>query len=112
TTIGQTSVTVTSSGLGKIKSTPTFTIIVVDTTAPTVTPIRDQSLELYSPRSPIIIATQDNSGLSVSHTVSGLPSVLTFDCTNNTLLGTPSIIGTSNLTIVSTDVGGNKTTAT
>jgi hypothetical protein len=45
-------------------------------------------------------------------TVTGLPSGLTFDSTNNTISGTPINIGTSTITIVSTDASGNKTTTT
>ncbi len=104
--------TVVSTDQANNKSTTTFTINVVDTTAPTVTPIGDQSSEVYSPISPIKIATQDNSGNAVTNTVTGLPSGLTFDSTNNTISGTPTNIGTSTITIVSTDASGNKTTTT
>ena len=55
--------TVVSTDQANNKSTTTFTINVVDTTAPTVTPIGDQSSEVYSPISLIKIATQDNSGM-------------------------------------------------
>lgn len=112
TKIGQSTVTVVSTDQANNKSTTTFTINVVDTTAPTVTPIGDQSSEVYSPISPIKIATQDNSGNAVTNTVTGLPSGLTFDSTNNTISGTPTNIGTSTITIVSTDASGNKTTTT
>ncbi|HEI9353534.1 TPA: serine-rich repeat glycoprotein adhesin SasA, partial [Staphylococcus aureus] len=112
TKIGQSTVTVVSTDQANNKSTTTFTINVVDTTAPTVTPIGDQSSEVYSPISPIKIATQDNSGNAVTNTVTGLPSGLTFDSTNNTISGTPTNIGTSTISIVSTDASGNKTTTT
>ncbi len=113
TKIGQSTVAVVSTDQANNKSTTTFTINVVDTTAPTVTPIGDESSEVYSPRiSPIKIATQDNSGNAVTNTVTGLPSGLTFDSTNNTISGTPTNIGTSTISIVSTDASGNKTTTT
>ncbi|WP_047561016.1 lectin-like domain-containing protein, partial [Staphylococcus schweitzeri] len=112
TKIGQSTVTVVSIDQANNKSTTTFTINVVDTTAPTVTPIGDQSSEVFSTISPIKIATQDNSGNAVTNTVTGLPSGLTFDSTTNTISGTPATIGTNTVTIVSADTSGNKTTTT
>ncbi|MGS5983870.1 Ig domain-containing protein, partial [Staphylococcus aureus] len=117
TNIGTSTITIVSTDASGNKTTTTFKYEVTrnsmsDTTAPTVTPIGDQSSEVYSPISPIKIATQDNSGNAVTNTVTGLPSGLTFDSTNNTISGTPTNIGTSTITIVSTDASGNKTTTT
>ncbi|KMS09654.1 hypothetical protein FE69_15630, partial [Staphylococcus aureus] len=69
TEIGQSAVPVLSAYQANNKSTTTLTINVVDTTAPTVTPIGDQASEVYSPISPIKIATQDNGGNAVTNTV-------------------------------------------
>ena len=90
----------------------TFTITVVDKTAPTVDPIGDQTKEVNTPIDPIIIKGQDNSGKPVTNEVKGLPKGVTFDPATNTISGTPSEVGTYPITVITTDANGNQTETT
>ncbi|HCG74272.1 putative Ig domain-containing protein, partial [Staphylococcus sp.] len=112
TKIGTTTVTVQSTDSTGNTSSSSFIITVKDTTAPTITQISDQSSEVYNPISPITINTTDNSGATVTNTVTGLPEGLIFDSNTNTISGTPTKIGSSIITITSTDSSGNKSTST
>ncbi|MGZ9537998.1 putative Ig domain-containing protein, partial [Staphylococcus epidermidis] len=94
------------------KTETTFTITVTDTTAPTVENIPDQEKEVNTPIDSITIQSEDNSGKPVTNEVSGLPEGVTFDPETNTINGSPSEVGEYPVTVVTTDVNGNKTETT
>ena len=64
-----------------------FSIKVVDTTAPTVKEISDQTKEVNTEIDNIKIDAKDNSGQEVTNTVRDLPSGVTFDPSTNTISG-------------------------
>ena len=86
-----------------------FNIKVVDTTAPTVKEISDQTKEVNTEIDNIEISATDNSGQPVTNTVSGLPSGVTFDSRTNTISGTATKVGTYPIVVISTDADGNRT---
>ncbi|WP_346842678.1 putative Ig domain-containing protein [Staphylococcus lugdunensis] len=86
-----------------------FIIKVVDTTAPTVKEISDQTKEVNTKIDNIEISATDNSGQPVTNTVSGLPSGVTFDSRTNTISGTATKVGTYPIVVISTDADGNRT---
>ena len=88
----------------------TFTIEVVDKTAPMVTSIKDQTKEVNTSIDPIKIEATDNSGQAVTNTVSGLPEGVSFDSETNTISGTPTKVGSYPITVTTTDASGNETT--
>ncbi|ATQ60523.1 YSIRK signal domain/LPXTG anchor domain surface protein, partial [Staphylococcus epidermidis] len=90
----------------------TFTIDVEDTTKPTVEDIVDQKQEVNSEIDPIKIEAKDNSGQAVMNKVEGLPNGVTFDETTNTISGTPSEVGSYDITVTTTDESGNSETTT
>ncbi|MCJ0953414.1 putative Ig domain-containing protein, partial [Mammaliicoccus sciuri] len=55
---------------------------------------------------------QDNSGKPVTHEVSGLPEGVTYDSETNTISGTPTTVGSYEVTVVTTDESGNTTETT
>ncbi len=64
-----------------------------------------------TPYSQLITATPGNAGDSLSFTVTGLPAGLSFNTLSNTIVGTPTTVGTYALTITVTDkVNGTSTT--
>jgi LPXTG-motif cell wall-anchored protein len=112
TTVGTSTVTVTSDDGHGNKTETTFTIGVEDTTKPTVEAIGDQTKEVNTAIDPIEIHATDNSGQPVTNTVTGLPEGVTFDSETNTISGTPTTVGTSTVTVTSDDGHGNKTETT
>ncbi|MDK7194645.1 putative Ig domain-containing protein, partial [Lactobacillus gasseri] len=62
-----------------------FNIKVVDTTAPTVKEISDQTKEVNTAIDNIEIRATDNSGQAVTNTVRGLPNGVTFDPRTSTI---------------------------
>ncbi|MBO1198874.1 putative Ig domain-containing protein [Staphylococcus simiae] len=110
TTVGTYPVTVTTTDAEGNSTTTQFTITVVDTTAPTVKAIDDQTKEVNTPIDSITIDGQDNSGQPVKNSVSGLPAGVTFDETTNTISGSPTTVGTYPVTVTTTDAEGNTTT--
>ena len=69
-----------------------FNIKVVDTTAPTVKEISDQTKEVNTAIDNIEIRATDNSGQT--NTVRGLPEEVTFDPRTNTISGVATKVGT------------------
>ena len=66
-----------------------------------------------SPYSQVISATPGNAGDTLSYTVTGLPTGLTFNTLTNTIVGTPTVVTNASITITATDVtNGSQTTAT
>ncbi|WP_038812865.1 putative Ig domain-containing protein, partial [Staphylococcus epidermidis] len=61
---------------------------------------------------PIKIEATDNSGQAVTNKVDGLPDGVTFDETTNTISGTPSEVGSYDVTVTTTDESGNATETT
>ena len=90
----------------------TFTINVEDTTKPTVEDIADQTQEVNTEITPITIESEDNSGQTVTNKVEGLPAGVTFDESTNTISGTPSEVGSYDITVTTTDESGNTTETT
>ncbi len=112
TTVGSYDVTVVSTDESGNKTETTFTITVEDTKAPTVDPIEDQTTEVNTPIKDVTLNSKDNSGQPVTHEVSGLPEGVTYDPETNTISGTPTTVGSYDVTVVSTDESGNKTETT
>ncbi|PTE60747.1 hypothetical protein BUY57_12525, partial [Staphylococcus epidermidis] len=92
--------------------TTTFTIDVQDTTKPTVESVADQTQEVNTEITPITIESEDNSGQTVTNKVDGLPDDVTFDEATNTISGTPSKVGSYDITVTTTDESGNATETT
>ncbi|MCH8674245.1 Ig domain-containing protein, partial [Staphylococcus lugdunensis] len=84
-----------------------FNIKVVDTTAPTVKEISDQTKEVNTEIDNIKIDARDNSGQAVTNTVRGLPEGVTFDPSTNTISGIATKVGTYPIVVTSTDAEGN-----
>ncbi|MEJ7493457.1 putative Ig domain-containing protein, partial [Staphylococcus lugdunensis] len=73
TKVGSYPITVTTTDASGNETTTSFTIQVVDKTAPMVTAINNQSKEVNTPIDKITIEATDNSGQAVTNKVSGLP---------------------------------------
>ncbi|MGX0911478.1 putative Ig domain-containing protein, partial [Staphylococcus caprae] len=108
TKVGSYPITVTTTDASGNKIETTFTIEVVDKTAPTVTSIKDQTKEVNTPIDSITIDASDNSGQVVTNKVSGLPEGVSFDSETNTISGTPTKVGSYPITVTTTDASGNK----
>ena len=83
-----------------------------DTTKPTVESVADQTQEVNTEITPITIESEDNSGQTVTNKVDGLPDGVTFDEATNTISGTPSKVGSYDITVTTTDENGNSETTT
>ncbi|KSZ67577.1 putative Ig domain-containing protein, partial [Staphylococcus epidermidis] len=110
--VGSYDVTVTTTDESGNSETTTFTIEVKDTTKPTVESVADQTQEVNTEIEPIKIEAKDNSGQTVTNKVDGLPDGVTFDETTNTISGTPSEVGSYDITVTTTDESGNVTETT
>ncbi|MEK4792506.1 putative Ig domain-containing protein [Staphylococcus sp. FSL W8-0304] len=110
--VGSYTVTVTTTDESGNATETTFTIDVEDTTKPTVESIADQTQEINTEIEPIKIEATDNSGQGVTNKVDGLPAGVTFDETTNTISGTPSKVGSYDITVTTTDESGNSETTT
>ncbi|MGW9984751.1 putative transcriptional regulator, partial [Staphylococcus epidermidis] len=110
--VGSYTVTVTTTDESGNATETTFTINVEDTTKPTVEDIADQTQEVNTEIEPIKIEARDNSGQAVMNKVEGLPNGVTFDETTNTISGTPSEVGSYDVTVTTTDESGNVTETT
>ncbi|MCG2209525.1 putative Ig domain-containing protein, partial [Staphylococcus epidermidis] len=110
--VGSYTVTVTTTDESGNETETTFTIDVKDTTKPTVESIADQTQEVNTEITPIKIEARDNSGQAVTNKVDGLPDGVTFDETTNTISGTPSEVGSYDITVTTTDESGNSETTT
>ncbi|WP_237739136.1 putative Ig domain-containing protein, partial [Staphylococcus epidermidis] len=110
--VGSYTVTVTTTDESGNATETTFTIDVEDTTKPTVESIADQTQEVNTEITPITIESEDNSGQVVTNKVEGLPDGVTFDEATNTISGTPSEVGSYDITVTTTDESGNSETTT
>ncbi|PTE60621.1 YSIRK signal domain/LPXTG anchor domain surface protein, partial [Staphylococcus epidermidis] len=110
--VGSYDITVTTTDENGNSETTTFTIDVEDTTKPTVEDITDQTQEINTEIEPIKIEARDNSGQAVTNKVEGLPDGVTFDEATNTISGTPSEVGSYDITVTTTDENGNSETTT
>ncbi|MET2734093.1 putative Ig domain-containing protein [Staphylococcus epidermidis] len=110
--VGSYTVTVTTTDESGNSETTTFTIDVEDTTKPTVESVVDQTQEVNTEIEPIKIEATDNSGQTVTNKVDGLPAGVTFDEATNTISGTPSEVGSYDITVTTTDESGNSETTT
>ncbi|MCE4983127.1 putative Ig domain-containing protein, partial [Staphylococcus epidermidis] len=110
--VGSYDITVTTTDESGNATETTFTIDVEDTTKPTVEDIANQTQEVNTNITPIKIEATDNSGQAVTNKVDGLPAGVTFDETTNTISGTPSKVGSYDITVTTTDESGNSETTT
>ncbi|WP_193746742.1 putative Ig domain-containing protein, partial [Staphylococcus epidermidis] len=110
--VGRYDITVTTTDESGNATETTFTIDVKDTTKPTVESVADQTQEVNTEIEPIKIEATDNSGQAVTNKVDGLPAGVTFDETTNTISGTPSEVGSYDITVTTTDESGNSETTT
>ena len=110
--VGSYTVTVTTTDESGNATETTFTIDVEDTTKPTVKSVSDQTQEVNTEITPIKIEATDNSGQTVTNKVDGLPDGITFDEATNTISGTPSEVGSYDITVTTTDESGNATETT
>jgi len=110
--VGSYDITVTTTDENGNSETTTFTIDVEDTTKPTVESVADQTQEVNTEITPITIESEDNSGQTVTNKVDGLPDGVTFDEATNTISGTPSKVGSYDITVTTTDENGNSETTT
>ncbi|WP_256323559.1 putative Ig domain-containing protein, partial [Staphylococcus sp. HMSC077C03] len=110
--VGSYDIMVTTTDENGNSETTTFTIDVEDTTKPTVEDIADQTQEINTEIEPIKIEARDNSGQAVTNKVDGLPDGVTFDEATNTISGTPSEVGSYDMTVTTTDESGNATETT
>ncbi|MCH1594193.1 putative Ig domain-containing protein, partial [Staphylococcus epidermidis] len=110
--VGSYDITVTTTDKNGNSETTTFTIDVEDTTKPTVESVADQTQEVNTEITPITIESEDNSGQTVTNKVDGLPDGVTFDEATNTISGTPSKVGSYDITVTTTDENGNAETTT
>nr|WP_269669066.1 putative Ig domain-containing protein [Staphylococcus epidermidis] len=78
-------------------------------TKPTIESIAGQTQEINTEMTPIKIEATDNSGQAVTNKVDGLPAGVTFDEATNTISGTPSEVGSYDITVTTTDESGNVT---
>ncbi|MBM6026290.1 putative Ig domain-containing protein, partial [Staphylococcus epidermidis] len=74
--------------------------------------VADQTQEVNTEIEPIKIEAKDNSGQAVTNKVDGLPDGVTFDEATNTISGTPSEVGSYDVTVTTTDESGNSETTT
>ncbi|MBM0800012.1 YSIRK-type signal peptide-containing protein [Staphylococcus epidermidis] len=112
TNVGAYTVTVISKDVKGNETETSFKINVVDTIKPTVESITDQTQEVNTEIEPIKIEAADNSGQAVTNKVDGLPDGVTFDEATNTISGTPSEVGSYDITVTTTDESGNSETTT
>ena len=110
--VGSYDITVTTTDESSNATETTFTIDVEDTTKPTVKSVSDQTQEVNTEITPIKIEATDNSGQTVTNKVDGLPDGITFDEATNTISGTPSEVGSYDITVTTTDKNGNSETTT
>ncbi|MCG1387044.1 putative Ig domain-containing protein, partial [Staphylococcus epidermidis] len=110
--VGSYDITVTTTDESGNTTETTFTIDVEDTTKPTVEDIANQTQEVNTEIDPIKIEATDNSGQAVTNKVEGLPDGVTFDEATNTISGTPSEVGSYDITVTTTDESGNSETTT
>ncbi|MCE4984049.1 putative Ig domain-containing protein, partial [Staphylococcus epidermidis] len=110
--VGSYDITVTTTDENGNATETTFTIDVEDTTKPTVESVADQTQEVNTEITPIKIEATDNSGQAVTNKVEGLPAGVTFDEATNTISGTPSEVGSYDITVTTTDENGNATETT
>ncbi|MCE4958060.1 putative Ig domain-containing protein, partial [Macrococcoides caseolyticum] len=104
---GTYTVTVTATDKAQNTSSDTFVLTVTDKTAPVITPIDDTTVPEDQPLD-IPVSITDYSKVNVS--ISGAPSGVTFDTTNNTITGTPVTPGVYTIKITATDSLGNQST--
>ncbi|MDU0966850.1 MAG: putative Ig domain-containing protein, partial [Staphylococcus lugdunensis] len=109
TQVGVYPITVTATDASGNVSTTSFAITARDITAPDVKPIENQTIEINTAISNILINATDDSGLPVNNTVSGLPDGVTFDSTTNTISGIPTTLGTYPIEVMSKDNENNVT---
>ena len=65
--------------------------------------MQNQTQEVNTEIEPIKIEATDNSGQAVTNKVDGLPDGVTFDEATNTISGTPSEVGSYDITVTTTD---------
>ncbi|WP_412519850.1 lectin-like domain-containing protein [Staphylococcus simulans] len=85
---------------------------VKDIEPPKIGDITEQTVNVNSEMTPLVLDITDNSKYIKTKTVTGLPAGVTFDEATNTISGTPTDVGTSTITVTATDHAGLTTTKT
>lgn len=107
---GASTVTITATDAAGNASTTTFTITSnapADTTAPTLTPVANQTVQVGTPLSPVTLQSNDPTA---TFTVTGLPAGVTYDPATKTISGAPSTVGSFTVTVTASDPAGNSST--
>ena len=103
--VGNYTVTVTANDGRSGTVTTSFTLAVVNS-APTPPTIPNQTATAGSTWSYVVPAFTDPNGDTLTYTVGGLPSWMSFNATTRTLSGTPRAVGTWTITVTATDTSG------
>ncbi|MBD9477439.1 putative Ig domain-containing protein [Pseudoxanthomonas sp. PXM02] len=86
--------------------------LTIGNTAPTAPTINNQTATAGTGWSFLIPAFTDLNGDTLTYTVSGLPTWMSFNAANRTLNGTPGPVGSWNITVTATDTAGAAATRT
>ncbi|RXK17179.1 Ig-like domain-containing protein [Macrococcus sp. DPC7161] len=100
-------VTVTATDAAGNVSTTTFVITVTDQTAPVITPIADVVTPEDVAITPITVVVDDPTATT---TLTNLPAGLTYDPATGVISGVPTLPGSYDVLVTSTDPAGNSST--
>ncbi|WP_414055463.1 Ig-like domain-containing protein [Macrococcus equi] len=100
-------VTVTATDAAGNTSTETFVINVTDQTPPTIAPIADVETPEDVAITPITVVVNDPTATT---TVTNLPPALTYDPATGVISGIPTLPGSYDVLVTSTDAAGNTST--
>jgi hypothetical protein len=105
--------TIAESNEANNSSTTTITTTVGAANQPPIAPtLADQTGIVAVPYSYTVPAFTDSEGQAITYAITGVPAGLSADNTTLVISGTPTITGTSTVTVIATDVAGASTSAT